>query len=82
MHLPPALVALSLLTIRASAFLIPPSIKTDDGSAFTITVISEGASDVSRIHSALVGLPQTVALECPGCLFNGQQDVENKIVSS
>jgi hypothetical protein len=82
MHLPPALVALSLLTIRAYAFLVPPSIKTDDGQPFKITVISDEEPDVSKIHSALVGLPQAVALECSGCLFNGQQDVENKIVSS
>ena len=75
MYLPPALVALALLTLRASAFLIPPT--AHDVHA---AVLPEQEKD--RTVSILAGLPQTIALDCPGCPFDGQDNVDNKIVSS
>ena len=74
MYLPPALAALSVFAVGASAFLIPP-IPND----VVVTVMPEEAHD--KTTSILASLPHGVALNCPNCPFEGREGVENKIVS-
>lgn len=75
MYLPPALAALSVLAVRASAFLIPPT-----PNDVAVTVMPAEAHD--KTTSILAGLPHVVALNCPDCPFEGREGVENKIVST
>jgi hypothetical protein len=80
MYLPSALVAFSLLTLRASAFLIPPIPTPDNDNDVAITMVPE--EEVSSVKSMLAGLPHIVALDCPDCPFEGREGVENRIVSA
>ena len=74
MYLPSALATLPVLALRASAFLIPPTPDNLD-----VTVVPE--QENGGVKSIIAGLPQTVALGCPDCPFEGREGVENKIVS-
>lgn len=82
MYIFPALVALPLLALRASAFLIPSSIGTlDNGNGkVKVTVVPEEENELRK--SILASLPHVVALRCPECSFEGREGVENKIVST
>ena len=75
MYLPPALAVLPLLALRVSAFLIPPT-----ANNVAVTVMPE--QEEARRTNVLAGLPHVVALNCPDCLFEGQEGVEDKIVST
>ena len=74
MYLPPALAALLVLALRASAFLIPPTPDNVD-----VTVMPEQEDGGGK--STIAGLPQLISLGCPDCPFEGREGVENKIVS-
>jgi hypothetical protein len=78
MHPPQTLITLSLLALRASAFVVLPS--SEPVEEVAITVIPADDNDNGPV-STFLGLPQTVALNCPGCLFEGRENVPNKIVS-
>ncbi len=78
MHLPQTLLTLPLLALRASSFVVLPSTESVENEVVTVLPVED--NDNTPV-SIFVGLPQTVALNCPNCLFAGRENVPNKIVS-